>query len=187
MDARYGPPPFFRRGPRPECTDHAAGASLSCRRGRRAHNCPPTQHQSGEAGAGRPSDATALQLPAALWNVSERDGSAARACSHRPLPPLYHPPASGGSEQCRFLGGVSGNAAPRRHPRLPTACLFGSQAAVRVTGPARPFCVSVLHTPEYVIAGKRTGTIGRLHCWRAGWLPAWRACVPTCCCQVGLL
>ena len=53
MDARYGPAPFFRRGPRLECTDHTAGASLSCRRGRRAHNCPPTQHQSGEAG--RPS------------------------------------------------------------------------------------------------------------------------------------
>jgi hypothetical protein len=53
MDARYGPAPFFRRGPRPECTDHAAGASLSCRRGSGAHNCPPTQHQSGEAG--RPS------------------------------------------------------------------------------------------------------------------------------------
>ena len=149
MDARYGPPPFFRRGPRPECTDHAAGASLSCRRGRRAHNCPPTQHQSGEAGAGRPSDATALQLPAALWNVSERDGSAARACSHRPLPPLYHPPASGGSEQCRFLGGVSGNAAPRRHPRLPAAACFGSQRQSLHTGPARPFCVGLLPVQLY--------------------------------------
>ena len=185
MDARYGPPPFFRRGPRPECTDHAAGASLSCRRGRRAHNCPPTQHQSGEAGAGRPSDATALQLPAALWNVSERDGSAARACSHRPLPPLYHPPASGGSEQCRFLGGVSGNAAPRRHPRLPTACLAVKRQSESLVQP------DLLCKRTNVIAGKdpkRTGTIGRLHCWRAGWLPAaWRACVPTCCCQVGLL
>ena len=160
MDARYGPAPFFRRGPRPECTDHAAGASLSCRRGRRAHNCPPTQHQSGEAGAGRPSDATALQLPAALWNVSERDGSAARACSHRPLPPLYHPHASGGSEQCRFLGGVSDNAAPRRHTRLPN----GSQSLVQTFS-----CYSFCSLLKY----RTIATV--LACWLAV-----LACVPTC-------